>query len=101
MTLLSIQRYAVKHHLPIYNVIKMVKNGELPIQKKMQDGKEETFIVMSEEEDLLKHDKETDLASSCEEISDYKMAYKKLEKEYQKLLEKYMDLKEALIKNGG
>ena len=45
--LLSIQKYASKHHISTFTVIKKTMSGELPTVVKEENGKEVTYIVMN------------------------------------------------------
>ena len=45
--LMSIQKYASKHHISTFNVIKKTMSGELPTVVKEENGKEVTYIVMN------------------------------------------------------
>ncbi|MEA3372759.1 MAG: hypothetical protein U9Q62_03605 [Campylobacterota bacterium] len=78
MSTLTVKEYAVKYRLPIYNVVKMAKNGELPTEKRQVDGKDELFIV-TDEAPALK-------TPSQEATVDYKKAYFELKAKYDKLL---------------
>lgn len=83
--LISIQKYASKHHISIFNVIKKTMNGELPTVVKEENGKEVTYIVLTP----------STQNTSEESIEiDYKKEYKALHKEYLILKTKYEKLLE-------
>jgi len=48
MERMSIKAYAAKHKLSMFNVVKMVKSGELKSETVEENGKEVTYIVASE-----------------------------------------------------
>lgn len=92
--LISIQKYAAKHHISIFSVIKKTMNGELPTVVKEENGKEVTYIVMSPSSAQPKNDLNR---SNSEEVEiDYKKAYEDLNKEYLILKTKYQKLVEML-----
>lgn len=92
--LISIQKYAAKHHISIFSVIKKTMNGELPTVVKEENGKEVTYIVMSPSSAQPKNDLNH---SNIEEVEiDYKKAYEDLNKEYLILKTKYQKLVEML-----
>jgi polyhydroxyalkanoate synthesis regulator phasin len=49
MNELTIQRYAIKHKLSVFNVMKMVKSGKLKSFIKEEKGKEVTCIMLDDE----------------------------------------------------
>jgi len=92
--LLSIQKYASKHHISIFSVIKKTMNGELPTVVKEENGKEVTYIVMNPS---TAHPQNEVHSNNHEEVEiDYKKAYEDLNKEYLILKTKYQKLLEML-----
>lgn len=92
--LMSIQKYAAKHHISIFSVIKKTMNGELPTVVKEENGKEVTYIVMNPSSAQPKNDLNH---SNTEEVEiDYKKAYEDLNKEYLILKTKYQKLVDML-----
>jgi hypothetical protein len=87
--LISIQKYAAKHHISIFSVIKKTMNGELPTVVKEENGKEVTYIVMNPSST---QPQSTVNQSSEEDEIDYKKAYEDLNKEYLVLKTKYQKL---------
>lgn len=83
--LISIQKYAAKNRLSIHTVIKKTMNGELPTIVKDEDGKEVTYIVLTEPKQPLP----TPTSSEDFIEIDYKKAYEELNKEYLLLKTKY------------
>lgn len=91
--LISIQKYAAKHHISIFSVIKKTMNGELPTVVKEENGKEVTYIVMNPSSSS-KSDVQYTTAEEFE--IDYKQAYEDLNKEYLILKTKYQKLVDML-----
>ncbi len=48
MERMTIKRYAATHKLSMFNVVKMVKSGELKSEVVEEDGKETTYILCDE-----------------------------------------------------
>jgi len=92
--LISIQKYAAKHHVSIFSVIKKTMNGELPTLVKEENGKEVTYIVMNPSSPQPKN--EINEPSNGEFEIDYKKAYEDLNKEYLVLKTKYQKLVDML-----
>lgn len=93
--LLTIQKYAAKHHISIFNVIKKTMSGELPTVVKEENGKEVTYIVM--EPSSHPSTEKIDNTSTAETTEiDYKKAYEDLHQEYLILKTKYQKLIEML-----
>lgn len=91
--LMSIQKYAAKHHISIFNVIKKTMNGELPTLVKEENGKEVTYIVMNTS---IPQSNESSASNSHQEDEiDYKRAYEELNREYLLLKTKYQKLIES------
>lgn len=89
--LISLQKYAANNRLSIHTVIKKTMNGELPAVVKNENGKEVTYIVLSEPKQLLPiSDASEDL-----DVIDYQKAYENLNKEYLILKTKYEKLLSA------
>lgn len=92
--LISIQKYAAKHHISIFSVIKKTMNGELQTVVKEENGKEITYIVMNS---LSSQSQSEGHNTNTEESEiDYKKAYEDLNKEYLILKTKYQKLVEML-----
>lgn len=90
--LMSIQKYAAKHHISIFNVIKKTMSGELPTLIKEENGKEVTYIVMNPS---ASQPNAIPTPNSHEEDEiDYKQAYEELNREYLILKTKYQKLLE-------
>ena len=85
--LISIQKYASKHHISIFNVIKKTMSGELPTVVKEENGKEVTYIVMNPASPQPQNNLNS-VDNEAFEI-DYKKAYDDLNKEYLILKTKY------------
>ncbi len=48
---MTIKEYAVKHRLSIFNVVKMVKSGELESETVSEEGKETLYILLDKEKE--------------------------------------------------
>ena len=92
--LISIQKYASKHHISTFNVIKKTMSGELPTVVKEENGKEVTFIVMNASSSQPQ--REASNVNSEEFEIDYKKEYEALHKEYLILKTKYQKMIEML-----
>ena len=76
MKKVTIKEYAIKHKLSIFNVVKMVKSGELKSQTIIKNKKEHIYIILDNnieeeiEEGIIKsnHNKNVDDCLSLEEI---------------------------------
>lgn len=77
---LSVKEYAVKHHLPIYNVVKMVRLGEIPSELRKVNGKEEYVILADTPPKVAILKAQTPI--------DYKAAYFELKEKYDALVKK-------------
>lgn len=49
MEKVSLKAYAVKHKLSLFNVIKMTKSGQIPIETVVENGKDVVYILIDEE----------------------------------------------------
>jgi hypothetical protein len=92
--LMSIQKYAVKHHVSIYSVIKKTMKGELPTVVKEENGKEITYIVITPSAQSTQA--EIARSDTDEEIEiNYKKEYELLHLDYLILKTKYEKLLES------
>lgn len=92
--LMSIQKYAARHHISIFSVIKKTMSGELPTVVKEENGKEVTYIVMNPS---TLHPQNEVQNSETEAVEiDYKKEYESLHKEYLILKTKYQKMVEML-----
>ncbi|MGA9045172.1 hypothetical protein [Sulfuricurvum sp.] len=92
--LMSIQKYASKYRISIFNVIKKTMNGELPTVVKEENGKEVTYIAITPS---TQHSTIENSSSEAESIEiDYKKEYEALHKEYLILKTKYQKMVEML-----
>ena len=55
---MTIKEYAVKHRLSIFNVVKMVKSGELKSETVSEEGKETLYILLDKEKEKEKEIRE-------------------------------------------
>ncbi len=88
---MSIKEYAIAHKISIYNVVKMTKNGTLKTETKKVDGKDETFIIESDDTIV-----EGSIPLEEDKRGGYEKAYFELKEEYEKLKIKYADLQKKL-----
>jgi len=58
MARMTLKQYAVKHKLSLFNVVKMVKSGQLQSETVEEDGKEVTYILPQDTETPQKNPKE-------------------------------------------
>lgn len=93
--LISIQKYAAKHHISIFNVIKKTMNGELPTVIKEENGKEVTYIALSPSSAHASIESQDIKREEAADI-DYKKAYEDLNQEYLILKTKYQKLVDML-----
>lgn len=93
--LISIQKYAAKHHISIFNVIKKTMNGELPTVIKEENGKEVTYIALSPSSAHASIESKDIKREEAADI-DYKKAYEDLNQEYLILKTKYQKLVDML-----
>ena len=77
----TIKQYAVQSKIPIFNVVKMVKSGQLEHETRTIDGKDEIFILS---ETLSPEAKKEGYSREI----DYKKAYFELKAKYDALLRK-------------
>lgn len=93
--LISIQKYAARHHISIFSVIKKTMSGELPTVVREENGKEVTYIAMNES--TAKNHTEAERTNDDDTVEiDYKKAYEDLNKEYLILKTKYQKMVEML-----
>ena len=76
---LTIKKYAIQNKIPIFNVVKMVKNGQLEHETRQVEGKDEIFILSEKLSDEVKKE------GYSREI-DYKKAYFELKAKYDALV---------------
>lgn len=88
--LITIQKYAAKHHISTFNVIKKTMSGELPTVIKEENGKEVTYIVMNPPSSQSERKANSEWGEEAD--IDYKKAYEDLNKEYLILKTKYEKL---------
>lgn len=93
MECITIQKYAAQNRLSIHTVIKKTMNGELPTLVKEEDGKEVTYIIVSEPKKPLSMS--APIPDSDEIEIDYKKEYETLHKEHLVLKTKYEKLLQA------
>lgn len=97
MDCITIQKYAAQNRLSIHTVIKKTMNGELPTLVKEEDGKEVTYIIVSEPNQPRSMN--APLPDSDEIEIDYKKEYETLHKEHLVLKNKYEKLLQAHSNN--
>lgn len=50
MEKITIRAYAIKHKLSIFNVVKMIKSGQIPTEKVLENGKDIIYILIDKED---------------------------------------------------
>ncbi len=70
MKRMTLKQYAVKHKLSLFNVVKMVKNGQLQSETVEENGKEVTYVLPHEAKGRQKSvdTKQTEPALSNDEM---------------------------------
>lgn len=94
MKTMSIKAYAVAHKISIYSVVQLIKKGSLKTETKKTDGKDELFILVSEEP---RQEATAELPAETEKIEDYKKAYMRLNIKYNQLQVKYDALQKTIF----
>ena len=89
---MSIKEYAIANKLSIYNVVKMTKNETVQTETKKVDGKDEIFIIESENSASKTITSDT----AEEKVGDYEKAYFKLKIKYDQLKIKYDTLQKKI-----
>ncbi|MDD5716759.1 MAG: hypothetical protein PHW64_03065 [Sulfuricurvum sp.] len=90
--LITIQKYASQHRISIHSVIKKIMKGELPSVVQEENGKEVTYIALSQAVSIPSARAES--SKDDEALIDYKKAYDSLHREYLILKTKYEKLLE-------
>lgn len=49
MERITIKAYAIKHKLSIFNVVKMIKSGQMPTENVLENGKDVVYIVIDKD----------------------------------------------------
>lgn len=49
MERITIKAYAIKHKLSIFNVVKMIKSGQIPTENVLENGKDVVYIVIDKD----------------------------------------------------
>ncbi len=78
---LTIKQYAIQNKIPIFNVVKMVKSGQLKYETRQVDGKDEIYILSEKLAPEVKKE-------GYKREIDYKKAYFELQAKYDALLAK-------------
>jgi len=94
MNKITIKAYAKKHKLSIFNVVKMAKSGQIPIETVMEEGKDVIYILIDElvEEEVsnaIVHERKSEPYSLRKENI-------RLKKEIEKLKEEIYSLKKGV-----
>jgi len=91
MEKISIKSYAVKHKLSIFNVVKMTKSGQVPIETVVENGKDVVYILI--DEDVDKEVQESIVPNESIEPYSLRKENARLKKEIDKLKEEIATLK--------
>ena len=94
MEKLTIKAYAKRHKLSIFNVVKMTKSGQLPIETVVEDDKETVYVLI---DDHVENEvKKGIVKESTKEPHSLRKENERLKKEIQKLKEEIAALKKRV-----
>ena len=94
---ISIKAYAVKHKLSIFNVMKMLKSGQLKSLTKKENGRDVIYVLLDDETEKMV--KKGIVPLEGREEVDLKEEIKYLKKEIYALRDDFEMLKKDLIRN--
>lgn len=94
MEKMSLKAYAVKHKLSLFNVVKMTKSGQVPIETVQENGKDVVYILIDEE--VEKKVTETIVAAESKAPYSLRKENERLNKEVEKLKEEIIALKKRV-----
>ena len=99
MERITIKAYAVKHKLSMFNVMKMVKSGQVKSEVFNEKGREVTYILFDEKSEKEIEEKIVPIDMSKEEKDDVALAeaVRLLKMEVQALREEVESLKKRII----
>ena len=99
MERITIKAYAVKHKLSIFNVMKMVKSGQVKSEVFNEKGREVTYILFDEKSEKEIEEKIVPIDVSMEKKDDVALAeaVRLLKMEVQALREEIESLKKRII----
>ncbi len=94
MDKISIKAYAKKHKLSIFNVVKMVKSGQIPTETIVEEGKDVIYVLI---DDVIEKEIKSSIVSieEQEELT-LKEIVKNLQKEMKMLSEEIEVLKKKI-----
>ena len=99
MERITIKAYAVKHKLSMFNVMKMVKSGQVKSEVVNEKGREVTYILFDEKSEKEIEEKIVPIDMSMDEKNDVSLAeaVRLLKMEVQALREEVEHLKKRII----
>jgi len=99
MERITIKAYAVKHKLSMFNVMKMVKSGQVKSEVVNEEGREVTYILFDEKSEKEIEEKIVPNDMSMAEKNDVSLAeaVRLLKMEVQALREEVEHLKKRII----
>ena len=99
MERITIKAYAVKHKLSMFNVMKMVKSGQVKSEVVNEEGREVTYILFDEKSEKEIEEKIVPNDMSMAEKNDVSLAeaVRLLKMEVQALREEVESLKKRII----
>ena len=99
MERITIKAYAVKHKLSMFNVMKMVKSGQIKSEVVNEEGREVTYILFDEKSEKEIEEKIVPIDMSMDEKNDVSLAeaVRLLRVEVQSLREEVEHLKKRII----
>jgi len=99
MERITIKAYAVKHKLSMFNVMKMVKSGQVKSEVLNEEGREVTYILFDEKSEKEIEEQIVPIDMSMEKKDDVALAetVRLLKAEVQALREEVESLKKRII----
>jgi len=94
MEKVTIKAYATKHKLSIFNVMKMTKSGQLPIETVVENDKETVYILI--DEDVEKEVKKGIIKEDAKEPYSLRKENERLREEIKKLKDEIAALKKRV-----
>ena len=94
MEKVSMKAYAVKHKLSLFNVVKMVKSGQIPTETVVENGKDLVYILIDEA--VEKEVAQAIVLAQNKEPYSLRKENERLKKEIEKLKEEIISLKKRV-----
>jgi len=94
MEKISMKAYAVKHKLSLFNVVKMIKSGNIPTETVVENGKDVVYILIDEA--VEKEVSRSIVSVENKEPYSLRKENERLKKEIEKLKEEIILLKKRV-----